>query len=396
MERVDAVVIGAGVVGLALARTLARAGQEVLVLESEDRIGTGISSRNSEVVHAGIYYPAGSLKARTCVAGNRLLYAFCEAHGVACRRLGKLIVAQADQLDALRDLQSRAAANGVPLDWLEADAVQALEPELRCAAALHSPTTGIVDSHGLMRALALDAETHGATVVLRSPVVGGRVTAAGIEVRVGGGEPLTLQAERVFNAAGLGAQRVARGLEGLPPATIPPQFLSKGNYYGLSGKAPFGRLVYPIPSQGALGVHLTLDLAGQARFGPDVEWTERETYDVDPRRADGFYAEVRKYWPGLPDGALQPAYAGIRPKIHGPGGPPARFPHPDRGRPRRAGPGEPLRHRVPRPHRRPGAGRGGGALKRMRRATALASSTSSHLRHGRGGPEPTSPVAPAT
>jgi len=318
MERVQCVVIGAGVVGLALAQTLALAGQEVLVLEAEDRIGTGISSRNSEVVHAGIYYPAGSLKARACVAGNRALYAFCEAHGVAHRRLGKLIVAMADQLDALRDLQARAAANGVSLDWLEADAVHALEPDLRCAAALHSPTTGIVDSHGLMRALALDAEAHGATVVLRSPVVGGRVGTDGIELRVGGEEPMTLQAERAFNAAGLGAQRVARALEGLRPETVPPQFLSKGNYYGLSGPAPFSRLIYPIPSQGALGVHLTLDLAGQARFGPDVEWIDRENYDVDPRRADGFYAEVRRYWPGLPDGALQPAYAGIRPKIHGP------------------------------------------------------------------------------
>jgi L-2-hydroxyglutarate oxidase LhgO len=321
MERVQSVVIGAGVVGLALARTLARAGQEVLVLEAEDRIGTGISSRNSEVVHGGIYYPAGSLKARTCVAGNRLLYAFCEAHGVACRRLGKLIVAQTDQLDALRGIQARAAANGVTLDWLEAGAVHALEPELRCAAALHSPATGIVDSHGLMRALALDAEAHGATVALRSPVVGGRVGGEGLELRIGGKDPFVLRADRVFNAAGLGAQAVARGLDGLPPETVPPQHLSKGNYYGLSGKAPFARLVYPIPSQGALGVHLTLDLAGQARFGPDVEWIERESYDVDPRRADSFYAEVRAYWPGLPDGALQPAYAGIRPKIHGPGEP---------------------------------------------------------------------------
>ena len=321
MERVQSVVIGAGVVGLALARTLALAGQEVLVLEAEDRIGTGISSRNSEVVHAGIYYPADSLKARTCVAGNRALYAFCEAHDVACRRLGKLIVAQAGQLDALRDLQARAAANGVVLDWLDADAVRGMEPALRCAAALHSPTTGIVDSHGLMRALALDAEAHGATVAVRNPVLGGRVGTNGIELHVGGEEPLRLRADRVFNAAGLGAQRVARGLEGLAPETIPPQFLSKGNYYGLSGKAPFARLVYPIPSQGALGVHLTLDLAGQARFGPDVEWIDHENYDVDPRRADSFYAEVRQYWPGLPDGSLQPAYAGIRPKIHGPGEP---------------------------------------------------------------------------
>ena len=321
MERVGCVVIGAGVVGLALARALACAGEEVVLLEAEDRIGTGISSRNSEVVHAGIYYPAGSLKARTCVAGNRLLYAFCEAHGVAHRRLGKLIVAQADQLDALRDLQARAAANGVSLAWLEAEEVARLEPDLRCAAALHSPTTGIVDSHGLMRALQMDAEAHGATVVLRSPVVGGRVTAAGLELQVGGTEPMALLASRVFNAAGLGAQDVARALAGVPPESIPPRFLSKGNYYSLSGAAPFSRLVYPIPSQGALGVHLTLDLGGQARFGPDVEWIDRETYDVDPRRADGFYAEVRRYWPGLPEGSLQPAYAGIRPKLHGPGQP---------------------------------------------------------------------------
>ncbi len=318
MERVQCVVIGAGVVGLALARTLARAGREVVLLESEDRIGTGISSRNSEVVHAGIYYPAGSLKARSCVAGNRLLYAFCEAHGVAHGRLGKLIVAADGQLEALRDLRSRAAANGVILEWLEGSEARHLEPELRCAAALHSPTTGIVDSHGLMRALRLDAEAHGATVVLRSPVIGGQVRPEGIELRVGGEEPMPILAERVFNAAGLGAQTVTRAITGVPPGSIPPQFLSKGNYYGLSGPAPFSHLVYPIPSQGALGVHLTLDLGGQARFGPDVEWIDHENYDVDPRRADSFYAEVRKYWPGLPDGSLQPAYAGIRPKLHGP------------------------------------------------------------------------------
>ena len=321
MERVQCVVIGAGVVGLALARRLAMDGREVVVLEAEDRIGTGISSRNSEVVHAGIYYPAGSLKARTCVAGNRALYAFCEAHGVAHRRLGKLIVAAGDQLDALRDLQARAAANGVALPWLDGGGARRLEPEVRCAAALLSPTTGIVDSHGLMRALRLDAEAHGATVVLRSPVTGGRVSTGGIDIQVGGEEPLTFQAERVFNAAGLGAQAVARSLVGLPPESVPQRFLSKGNYYGLAGQAPFAHLVYPIPSQGALGVHLTLDLGGQARFGPDVEWIEREDYDVDPRRADGFYAEVRRYWPGLPEGSLQPAYAGIRPKLHGPGQP---------------------------------------------------------------------------
>ena len=321
MERVSCVVIGAGVVGLALARHLAMQGREVVVLEAEDRIGTGISSRNSEVIHAGIYYPAGSLKARLCVAGNRMLYAYCEAHGVAHRRCGKLIVATEDsQIEALRQLRTRAEANGVgDLQWLDGEEARCLEPQLRAAAALLSLSTGIVDSHGLMRALRRDAEAAGAAIVLKSPVRGGRRTAAGLEVEVGGDDPMTLRADRVFNCAGLGAQGLARSFEGIRPAAIPPLRLAKGNYYGLSGPAPFSRLVYPVPSQGGLGVHLTLDLGGQARFGPDVEWVDREDYDVDPRRADGFYAEVRKYWPGLPDGALQPAYAGIRPKLHGPG-----------------------------------------------------------------------------
>jgi L-2-hydroxyglutarate oxidase LhgO len=323
MERVDCIVIGAGVVGLALARHLVQAGREVVVLEAEDRIGTGISSRNSEVIHAGIYYPAGSLKARLCVAGNRALYAFCEAHHVAYRRCGKLVVAADEsQVEDLQRLRNRAEANGVAdLQWLEAGEARGLEPQLRCAAALLSPSTGIVDSHGLMRALCLDAEGAGATVVLKSPVIGGMATADGLRVDVGGEEPMSLMAEQVFNCAGLGALALARAfagirLEALPP--LPRQF-AKGNYFSLAGAAPFSRLVYPIPDQSHLGVHLTLDLAGQARFGPDVEWIDRENYDVDPRRADSFYAEVRKYWPGLPDGALQPAYAGIRPKLHGPG-----------------------------------------------------------------------------
>lgn len=323
MEHVECVVIGAGVVGLALARELALRGREVVLLEAEDRIGTGISSRNSEVIHAGIYYPTGSLRARLCVAGNRALYAFCAAHGVAHRRCGKLIVA-ADERDlpALARIRAQAEANGVPdLRWLTAAEALALEPRLRCQGALHSEGTGIIDSHGLMRALRLDAETHGAVVVLKSPVLGGRLTAEGLEVRVGGDEPMTLLADQVFNAAGLGAQRVAQGFEGLRPGSVPALHLAKGNYYSLAGTAPFSRLVYPIPSQGGLGVHLTLDLGGQARFGPDVEWLDREDYDVDPRRADSFYAEIRRYWPGLPEGALQPAYAGIRPKLHGPGEP---------------------------------------------------------------------------
>ena len=320
MERVDSVVIGAGVVGLALARALARRGREVLVLEAEDRVGTGISSRNSEVIHAGIYYPAGSLKARLCVAGNAALYAFCDEHGVAHRRCGKLIVAADEsQVEALRQIRAKGDANGVPaLRWLEGAEARALEPQLRCEAALLSESTGIVDSHGLMRALRLDAEAHGAMVVLKSPVLGGRATAEGLELRVGGDEPMTLSAARVTNAAGLGAVGLARSLEGIRPEALPTAHLAKGNYYALSGAAPFSHLVYPIPSQGGLGVHLTLDLGGQARFGPDVEWIQAENYDVDPRRADSFYAEVRRYWPGLPDGALHPAYAGIRPKIHGP------------------------------------------------------------------------------
>ena len=324
MERVECIVIGAGVVGLALARHLALQGREVVVLEAEDRIGTGISSRNSEVIHAGIYYPGGSLKARLCVAGNRALYAYCAKHHVDHRRSGKLIVATDEsQIEALRLLQARAEINGVELQWLEAVAARELEPRIHCTAALLSPSTGIVDSHGLMRSLCLEAEAHGASVVLKSPVLGGRAAAPGIELEIGGDEPMSLRAERVFNCAGLGAIILTHAFKGTRPGSLPPlpRRLAKGSYFSLAGAAPFSRLVYPVPSQGGLGVHLTLDLAGQARFGPDVEWVDREDYDVDSRRADAFYAEVRRYWPELPDGALQPAYAGIRPKLHGPGEP---------------------------------------------------------------------------
>ena len=326
MEQVECVVAGAGVVGLALARQLAMEGHEVLILEREDRFGTGISSRNSEVVHAGIYYEAGSLKAKLCVAGNRALYDFCASRHVDHRRCGKLIVAtDADQLEALRAVQGRARANGVELQWLDQAAALELEPELRCSAALHSPSTGIVDSHGLMKALLKDAEDHGALLVLRCPINGGRITATGIELEVGGEEPTRIKASRFLNCAGLGAQALARSLEGFPTAAIPPLHLSKGSYFGLSGRSPFKRLVYPVPVSDWLGVHLTLDLAGQARFGPDQEWVEQEDYDVDPRRADGFYAAIRRYWPCLAEGALAPAYAGIRPKVRGPGEPAADF-----------------------------------------------------------------------
>jgi L-2-hydroxyglutarate oxidase LhgO len=320
MERVDCIVIGAGVVGLALARELALRGREVVVLEAEDHIGTGISSRNSEVIHAGIYYPAGSLKARFCVAGNRALYAYCAARGVAHRRCGKLIVATSpEQVEDLHRLKAKAEANGVlDLRWLEPREAQALEPQLHCTAALLSPSTGIVDSHGLMRALCMDAEAAGASVVLKSPVRGGRPEPEALAVEVGGAEPMVLAARQVFNCAGLGAIPLAHAFAGARPDSVPPlpRRYAKGNYYGLAGPAPFSRLVYPVPSHGGLGVHLTLDLGGQARFGPDVEWVDREEYSVNPQRADSFYAEVRKYWPALPEGSLQPGYAGIRPKLH--------------------------------------------------------------------------------
>lgn len=323
MDRVDCIVIGAGVVGLALARHLAYQRLEVVVLEASDRIGAGSSSRNSEVVHAGLYYPTDSLKARLCVEGHRTLYAYCEAHAIAHRRCGKLVVAtDASQFEALGHFWARAEANGAEdLDWLEPEAARRLEPEVSCVAALLSPSTGIVDSHGVMRHLRWEAEAAGASVVLKSPVLGGCARAGGLELRIGGAHPTSLLAERVFNCAGLGAIALAHGIEGTRPGSLPPlpRNFAKGNYFSLSGPAPFSRLVYPVPSEGGLGVHLTLDLAGQARFGPDVEWVECEDYTVDPRRADRFYGEVRKYWPALPQGALQPAYAGIRPKLHGPG-----------------------------------------------------------------------------
>jgi L-2-hydroxyglutarate oxidase LhgO len=322
MERIDCVVIGAGVVGLALARELAMAGREVALVEAEDRFGTGTSSRNSEVVHAGMYYPAGSLKARLCVPGNRALYEYCRDRGVGHRRCGKLIVAGPGQEEDLARLKARAEGNGVHgLRWLDRAGALALEPRLRCEAALFSPSTGIVDSHGLMQALLRDAEDHGAAVVFRSPVLGGEPAADGLELELGGSEPMRVRAGHVFNCAGLQAREVACAIRGTAPGAIPPVHLAKGNYYSLSGPAPFSRLVYPVPEAAGLGVHLTLDLAGQARFGPDVEWVDRIDYDVDPARADSFYAAIRRYWPELPDGALQPAYSGIRPKLQGPGDP---------------------------------------------------------------------------
>ncbi len=331
MDKVDCLVIGAGVVGLAVARALARAGREVVIVEAAQAIGTGTSSRNSEVIHAGIYYPQGSRKAALCVAGNRALYAYCAERGVAHRRCGKLIVATAEaQVAELQAIEARAIANGVTdLRWLSAAEAQAMEPAVRCVRALFSPSTGIVDSHGLMLALLGEAEQHGAMLALNSRVLSGRVTPEGIVIRTetrsdtdgdtdGGME---LLASHVINSAGLQAQAVAASIEGFPAAQVPPCFYAKGNYYSLAGRSPFSRLVYPVPEPGGLGVHVTLDLAGQARFGPDVEWVNEIDYRVDPARAQRFYAAVRAYWPELPDDALLPAYSGIRPKL-GPAGSP--------------------------------------------------------------------------
>jgi L-2-hydroxyglutarate oxidase LhgO len=297
------------------------------VLEAGDAIGTGISSRNSEVIHAGIYYPAGSLKARFCVEGKRRLYDYCAERGIAHRRMGKLIVASdAPEVPVLASIQAKAAANGVDdLEMLSGEEALRLEPALRVAGALLSPSTGVMDSHGLMLTLQGDIENAGGAVVFHAPVLGGEVLGTTKRLQIGGDEPMELECAVLVNAAGLQAPALARRIAGLPPESIPGDWLCKGNYYSLTGRAPFSRLIYPVPEKAGLGVHLTLDLGGQARFGPDTEWVAAEEYDVDIRRADSFYAAIRRYWPDLPDGALAPGYAGIRPKISGPDDPAADF-----------------------------------------------------------------------
>lgn len=327
MDQIECVVIGAGVVGLAIARELAERGREVIVLEASEAIGTGTSSRNSEVVHAGIYYPRGSLKATLCVRGREMLYEYCAARGVPHARCGKLLVATArNQLPQLKALAARGKENGVlDLMPLTADEAEALEPALECAGAVFSPQTGIVDSHQLLLALEGDAERAGAVCALHSPVESVDAMGGRFVVRVGGPSPSTVSTACVINSAGLHANALARKIHGLDPRHVPPLYFARGNYFSISGRAPFTRLIYPMPNEAGLGVHLTLDLGGQVRFGPDVEWVDSINYDVDPRRAENFYAAIREYWPGLPDGALQPAYAGIRPKLSGPGEPAADF-----------------------------------------------------------------------
>ena len=361
-ESLDCVVVGAGVVGLAVARALAQAGREVVVLEAAEGIGTETSSRNSEVIHAGIYYPKGSLKARLCVQGKQALYAYCAERGVPHRGCGKLIVAtEAAQLATLADIRAKAAANGVSdLTPLSRQEAQALEPEVECVGALLSPSTGINDSHAFMLALQGDAEHAGAVFAFHSRVARARVVSDGFEIEVqtleedagragSAGPPsdpraaqrgaahagirgasgpaahrsstTTWHARTLVNAAGLHAPDLAACIEGLDARHVPRAHYARGHYFTLSGRPRFQRLIYPVPQPGGLGVHLTLDLQGQARFGPDVQWVDAIDYTVDPRRADAFYAEVRRYWPALPDGALQPGYAGIRPKLAGPEAP---------------------------------------------------------------------------
>ena len=325
---IDCIVVGAGVVGLAIARALALFGREVMVVEAAEGIGTGTSARNSEVIHAGIYYPAGSLKAKLCVEGRKMLYAYCAEKGVAHKRIGKLIVATSqDEIAKLDDILNKARINGVEdMELLSAAQAQALEPALFCTAALHSPSTGIIDSHGLMLAYQGDAENAGAQCVFHTPLLSGEVRReGGFTLQFGGSDAMQLSCNVLINASGLHAPTLARAIRGIPAASIPTEYLCKGSYFTLQGKAPFTRLIYPTPHHAGLGVHLTLDLGGQAKFGPDTEWIDTVDYDIDANRCAGFYEAVRTYWPGMPDASLSPGYTGIRPKVSGPHEPAADF-----------------------------------------------------------------------
>jgi len=323
METIDCAVIGAGVVGLAIARRLALAGREVVILEAEDAFGTHTSARNSEVIHAGIYYATGSMKARLCVAGRKQLYQYCAEHNVNHKRIGKVIVAcDETEITGLKKYKMQAETNGVDdLRLLTQPELAEMEPAVRCVAGFLSPSTGIIDSHGLMLSYLGEAEDHGAMLALSSPVLSGAVENDGIVLNIGGAEPMTVKCRTVIISAGLNAPAVARTIEGIPPSTIPPTYYAIGHYYTLATKAPFNRLIYPVARPDWLGVHVTIDLGGRVKFGPDFEWTDRVDYKFDERREASFYKAIRHYYPGLQDGSLNPGYTGIRPRITGPGEP---------------------------------------------------------------------------
>ena len=321
-EHIQTVVIGAGVVGLAITRKLAMSGREVVLLETEDAIGTATSARNSEVIHAGIYYPKGSFKARFCVEGNKQMYAYCEERSIPHRRIGKLVVAtNSDEVPDLEAIKQKAAANGAEeLRFLSASEITELEPHIDVSGALFSPSTGIVDSHSLMLSYQGEAEDHGAMIAFLSPVIGGLIEDLKISLLVGGETPMKLTCDEVINTAGLGAQSISQSIKGINPDTIPKLYYAKGNYYTLTGKNPFNHLIYPVPVANGLGTHSTMDMGGQTKFGPDVEWIDEIDYEVNPKRSDSFYKSIRRFWPGLPDGAIQPGYSGIRPNLIGPNG----------------------------------------------------------------------------
>src|SRR5271170_4264892 len=335
----EVLVVGAGVVGLAVARAAALAGHDVTVAEITGGIANGVSSRNSEVIHAGLYYPTDTLRAKLCVRGRRMLYDFCAAHGVPHRKCGKLVVATSQaELAKVETILIQAQINGVEgVEMVGGNAARAMEAELSCIGALWSPETGIIDSHGYMLALWGDLEDRGGMIAFETPVERMSYKTPHWHVQFGGSEPGTVAFDAVVNAAGLGAQAIARRIENYPAGQVPRLVLAKGNYFGFAGKPVFSRLIYPTPIDGGLGVHVTLDLAGRMRFGPDVEWIGEENYAVDPRRADSFYDRIRAYWPGVPAGSLVPDYCGIRPKLTGPGEKPADFMiagEPDHGLPR--------------------------------------------------------------
>ncbi|HKK56889.1 NAD(P)/FAD-dependent oxidoreductase [Marinobacter sp.] len=312
------VVIGAGVVGLATARALARQGREVLVLEAGQRFGEGISSRNSEVIHGGLYYPQGSLKAELCVQGRQAIYEFCDQRHLGFWKCGKWIVARENEAERLMQIRDQAEKNGVPLALFSGQSMSRQLPDIVADAALYSPETGIVDSHAFMTALLGELEDAGGQLICQAPVAGVMTGADGYRVEVGGSEPCWLKASNVVNSAGLGAVPLAQGWEGMPPDRVPAQYFARGVYFSYSGQHPFRSLIYPVPESGGLGVHLTLDMAGQARFGPDVEWIDSPEYSVDPQRAGTFAQSISQWWPQLEPDRLQPAYAGVRPKLHGP------------------------------------------------------------------------------